>query len=182
MTESPPEVDIIAGFGGTTDYGQRFAIYIPNRDRDGAPVDQTTWIDAALQLLTDIAGGATAMPPVTGAWRNPQTGQVVIEEPVVVYAYVRPAPFVARLRELAAFVRRMGRETNHGAIALEFDGNFFTVEDFAPDHSPSGQGGPGRWQSRTRIRPANPGSLPEPRGAALWTYHAGRRQLASPTS
>ena len=74
------------------------------------------------------------MPPVTGAWRNPQTGQVVIEEPVVVYAYVRPAPFVARLPDLAAFVRCIGRETNQGAIALEFDGNFFTVEDFAPDH------------------------------------------------
>ena len=59
---------------------------------------------------------------------------MVIEEPVVVYAYVRPVPFVARLPELAAFVRRMGRETNQGAIAVEFDGNFFTVEDFAPDH------------------------------------------------
>jgi hypothetical protein len=96
-------------------------------------VNQAPWIDAALRLLTDIAGGATAMPPVTGAWRNPQTGQVVIEEPVVVYAYVKPASFVARLPDLAAFVRRMGRETNQGAIALEFDGNFFTVEDFAPD-------------------------------------------------
>ena len=133
MTGSPSEIDIIAALGGTTDYGQRFAIYIPSKDRDGATVDQATWIDAPLRLLTDIAGGATAMPPVTGAWRNPQTGQVVIEEPVVVYAYVRPAPFVARLPELAAFIRRMGRETNQGAIALEFDGNFFTVEDFAPD-------------------------------------------------
>jgi hypothetical protein len=134
VTEPPPEIDIIAAFGGTTDYGQRFAIYIPNKDRDGAPVDQAKWTDAALRLLTGIAGGATAMPPVTGAWRNPLTGQVVIEEPVVVYAYVRPAPFVARLPELAVFVRQLGRETNQGAIALEFDGNFFTVEDFAPDH------------------------------------------------
>ena len=58
---------------------------------------------------------------------------MVIEEPVVVYAYVRPEPFVARLPELAAFVGRMGRETNQGAIALEFDGNFLTVEHFAPD-------------------------------------------------
>ena len=134
MTGPPPEIDIIAAFSGTTDYGQRFAIYIPNKDRDGAPVDQTKWIDAALQLLTDVAGGATAMPPVTGAWRNPETGQVVIEEPVVVYSYVRPAPFVARLPDLAAFVRRMGRETNQGAVALEFDGNFFTVEDFAAEN------------------------------------------------
>jgi hypothetical protein len=134
MAKSPPEIDIVAAFGGTNEYGQRFAIYIPNRDRDGAPVDQATWIEGALRLLTDIAGGATAMPPVTGAWRNPQTEQLVIEEPVVVYAYVRPAQFVARLPDLSAFVRRMGRETNQGAIALEFDGNFFTVEDFAPDH------------------------------------------------
>jgi hypothetical protein len=57
-----------------------------------------------------------------------------IKEPVVIYAYVRPAPFVARLPELVAFVRRMGRETNQGAIALEFDGNFFTVEELAPNH------------------------------------------------
>jgi hypothetical protein len=139
VTEPPPEIDIIAALGGTSDYGQRFAIYVPNKDRGGEPVDRAKWIDAALRLLTDIAGGATAMPPVTRAWRNPQTGQVVIEEPVIVYAYVRPAPFVARLPELAAFVRRMGRETNQGAIALEFDGNFFTVEDFAPDHDHLGK-------------------------------------------
>jgi hypothetical protein len=64
MPEPPPEVDIVAAFGGTNDYGQRFAVYIPNKDRDGAPVDQAPWIDAALRLLTDIAGGASAMPPV----------------------------------------------------------------------------------------------------------------------
>ena len=40
------------------------------------------------------------------------------------------AAFVDRLGELAAFVRRMGRETNQGVIALEFDGAFFTVEEF----------------------------------------------------
>jgi hypothetical protein len=133
MTEPPREIDVIAAFGGTSDYGQRFAIYIPNKDRDGTPVDQATWIDATLRLLTEIAGGVTAMPPVTGAWLNPETEQVVIDEPVVIYAYVRPAPFAARLPDLAAFIRRMGRETNQGAIALEFDGNFFTVEDFSPD-------------------------------------------------
>lgn len=71
------------------------------------------------------------MPPVTGAWRNPETDALIIEEPVVVYAYIRPAPFIARLPEFVAFVRRMGRETNQGAVAMEFDGNFFTVEDFS---------------------------------------------------
>ena len=130
MTDSPVEIDIIAAFGGTADYGQRFAIYIPNRDRDGAAVDQAKWVSETLRLLAEVAGGATAMPPVTGAWRNPATGALIIEEPVVVYAYVKPDSFVNRLDELAAFVRRMGRETNQGAVALEFDGDFFTVEDF----------------------------------------------------
>jgi hypothetical protein len=60
VVEPPPEIDIISAFGGTTDYGQRFAIYVPNKDRDGVSVDQALWIDAALLLLTDIAGGATA--------------------------------------------------------------------------------------------------------------------------
>lgn len=130
MPDPEVEIDIVAAFGGVADYGQRFAVYIPNKDRDGTAVGQASWIDAALALLADIAGGATAMPPVTGAWRNPVTGALIIEEPVVVYAYVKPAAFVDRLGELAAFVRRMGRETNQGAIALEFDGVFFTVEEF----------------------------------------------------
>ena len=131
MDQPPVEIDIVEAFGGTADYGQRLAIYVPNKDRDGAPVAQQEWIDATLRLLADIGGGATAMPPVTGAWRNPETGALIIEEPVVVYVYVKPAPFVERLAELAAFVRRMGRETNQGAIALEFDGDFFTVENFS---------------------------------------------------
>ena len=130
MTDSPVEIDIIAAFGGKADYGQRFAIYIPNKDRDGVPVDQAKWVDEALRLLAEVAGGATAMPPITGAWRNPMTGALIIEEPVVVYDYVKPDSFVDRLQDLAAFVRRMGHETNQGAVALEFDGDFFTVEDF----------------------------------------------------
>lgn len=48
-------------------HGQRFAIYIPNKDRNGAPVPQSAWINKALQLLSRAGGGATAMPPVTGA-------------------------------------------------------------------------------------------------------------------
>src|SRR5260370_32016944 len=102
MTDSPVEIDIIAAFGGTADYGQRCAIYIPNKDRDGAAVDQAKWVSETLRLLAEVAGGATAMPPVTGAWRNPATGALIIEEPVVVYAYVKRGWFVKRLDELAA--------------------------------------------------------------------------------
>lgn len=42
------ELDIAAAFGAAHVHGQRFAIYIPNKDRNGAPVTQSAWIDKAL--------------------------------------------------------------------------------------------------------------------------------------
>jgi len=125
------EIDIVAAFGAAPAHGERFAIYVPNKDRNGNPVAQRPWIDGALRLLSEVGGGATAMPPVTGAWLDPETGTLVVEEPVVVYVYIRPADFVAHLSDLVSFVKRLGRETGQGAVAIEWDGNFFTVEDFA---------------------------------------------------
>ena len=124
------EIDVVSAFGAVPVHGERFAIYIPNKDKHGLPVDQRHWIDAALRLMSEIGGGATAMPPVTGAWLNPDTRQLVIEEPVVVYSYIQPDAFVARLGDLVAFVKELGKGTNQGAVALEWGGGFFTVEKF----------------------------------------------------
>jgi hypothetical protein len=110
--------------------GERFAVYIPNKDRNGERVEQAEWVDKALRLLSEIGGGATAMPPVTGAWLNPETQELIIEEPKVVYSYIDPELFEKRLPDLAQFVKRLGRETNQGAIAVEYGGTFFTVEKF----------------------------------------------------
>lgn len=124
------ELDVAAAFGATKVQGQRFAIYIPNKDRDGNPVEQRSWVDEALELFSDVGGGATAMPPVEGAWRNPNTRTLIREEPVVVYSYITAAGFRAKLGDLVAFVKRLGRETNQGAVAIEFDGVFLMVEEF----------------------------------------------------
>ena len=126
------ELDIAAAFGATHVRGQRFAIYIPNKDRDGVSVTQSIWIDKALQLLSRAGGGATAMPPVTGAWLNPESGELIVEEPVIVYSYIDGERFMRHLDELVAFVHELGRKTNQGQIAFEFDGEFFLV-DIAPD-------------------------------------------------
>jgi len=122
------EFDVVAAFGGVA-RGERVAVYIPNKDRNGDPVDQKPWIDEVVRLLAAM-GGATVMPPVTGAWLNPETKRLVIEEPVIVYSYVDPDAFVGQHRALAEFARRLGRETNQGAVAMEYGGTFFTVEDF----------------------------------------------------
>lgn len=126
------ELDIAAAFGASHVQGQRFAIYIPNKDKDGVPVTQSLWIEKALQLLSRAGGGATAMPPVTGAWLNPESGELIIEEPVIVYSYIDGERFMQHLDVLVAFVHELGRKTRQGQIAFEFDGEFFLV-DIAPD-------------------------------------------------
>ncbi|HTW73029.1 MAG TPA: hypothetical protein VME47_24345 [Acetobacteraceae bacterium] len=85
----------------------------------------------ALALLSRIGGGATAMPPVEGAWLNEETGDLIREQPRVVYSYTVPDRFLERRDELVGFVKRMGRETNQGAIAIEFDGVLYYVDKFS---------------------------------------------------
>lgn len=50
------------------------------------------------------------MPPIQGAWLNPQTQELIIEEPVVIYSYIEPEIFALRLGELRDFIHRLGAE------------------------------------------------------------------------
>jgi len=80
-------------------------------------------------LLTEINGGATAMPPAEGGWLNDK-GKVVWENPVIVYSFIRPDDFLKKLPGVRAFLHRMGRETNQGEVAFEFDGRFYRIRKF----------------------------------------------------
>ena len=101
-----------ADAGVSTD---QFSIYIPNKDRDGVEFGtQRKWVLDAIRLLADIGGGATALPPSEGAWLNDQTGQLVWENPVVVYTYIKPDRFAASLDRIRSFLivsvwKRTGR-------------------------------------------------------------------------
>ncbi len=127
MEENLIHLDIASEFGAQPK-GQRFAIYIPNKTRHGKSVAQSAWIDEGLRLLANICGGASAMPPIQGAWLNPQTGQLITEEPVVIYSYIEPETFALRLGELRSFIHRLGLETNQGQMAFEFDGEFYLID------------------------------------------------------
>lgn len=70
MDEPGIEIDIAALFGAEPVHGERFSIYVPNKDRNGTSFSQEPWVEEALALLSKIGGGATAMPPVEGAWLN----------------------------------------------------------------------------------------------------------------
>ncbi len=82
-------------------------------------------------MLADINGGATAMPPVEGGWLN-EANEVIWEQPVVVYSFLRAAQFRASVPAVREFLHRMGRETNQGEIAFEFGQWFYRIRNFDP--------------------------------------------------
>ena len=127
MEENLIHLDIASEFGAQPK-GQRFAIYVPNKDRHGKPVLQSQWVEEGLRLLASICGGASAMPPIQGAWINPQTQKLIIEEPVVIYSYIEPEIFALRLGELRDFIYRLGAGTDQGQMAFEFDGEFYLID------------------------------------------------------
>jgi hypothetical protein len=128
---SSDEIDLgtaLGSDGGVS--AQCFAIYIPNKDREGREIgNQRKWALEAIGLLSQINGGASAMPPVEGAWLN-DTGTTIWENPVVVYSFVRPKEFIECLPKVREFLHRMGRETNQGEIAFEFDGQFHRIRTY----------------------------------------------------
>jgi hypothetical protein len=48
------------------------------------------------------------------------------------YSFIRPAKFIPNLPRIREFLHRMGRETNQGEVAFEFDGRFYQIREFDP--------------------------------------------------
>lgn len=132
MTDESEGIDLGEALGGSDATStQVLTLYIPNKDRDGNEFGtQRKWVLGAAHLLAQIGGGVTVMPACEGGWLNPETAQVIWEAPVVVYTYVKPELFLSWLPKLREFLHRLGRETNQGELAVEFDGSFYRITTF----------------------------------------------------
>lgn len=128
---SADEYDVTAALGSDGGVSlQCLRIYIPNKDRDGAEIgNQCKWVLEAIRLLSEINGGATAMPPVEGGWLNDE-GQIIWENPIIVYSFLNPDAFLDNVPRVREFLHRLGRETNQGEIAFEFDDAFHRIRTF----------------------------------------------------
>lgn len=110
-----------------------FVLFIPSKDKDGNDLsDQEMWANAAGDLLSELFGGATIMPPAKGKWFNDETKQIITEQVILIHCYARPsyAKDVDRLKQLARFLHRMGKETNQGEIAFVIDNEFRRIRKF----------------------------------------------------
>lgn len=109
-------------------------LFVPSVERDGAtPIDQDSWVDAALEMFGRNFGGATAYPKARGIWRDDErSGALVKDEPVLIHCYTTPDDIhdTAKLKELGHFCRRLGRETNQGEVGLVVGNEYFAIREF----------------------------------------------------
>jgi hypothetical protein len=109
-------------------------LFVPSVERDGVTaIDQPRWVDATLETLGRVFGGATAYPKAKGVWRDDERGgALVFDEPVVVHCYTTPTDIQdgGSLAALGAFCRKMGREARQGEVGLVVGDEYFAIRDY----------------------------------------------------
>ena len=112
-------------------------LFVPSVQRDGiTAINQDYWVDAALEALGQLFGGATAFPRAKGVWRDDEKGGVLIkDETVVLHCYTTPSDISDsdRLGRLGGFCRRMGREAHQGEIGLVIGDEYLAFRDFSQE-------------------------------------------------
>jgi hypothetical protein len=110
---------------------QSLTIYIPNKDRHGNEIgEQRKWVLEGARLLAEIGGGVTILPPVEGGWLDETKGEIVWENPILIYTFIIPSKFKAKMIELRRFLHALGSQTHQGEVAFEFDGKFYRITEF----------------------------------------------------
>ena len=109
-------------------------LFVPSVERDGkTAIDQRRWRDAALETFGTLYGGATAFPRAEGIWRDDERGgRLVRDKPIVLHCYAtrEDVEDEAKLAELGAFCRRMGRDTNQGEVGLVVGDEYLAITGF----------------------------------------------------
>lgn len=119
---------------------QQLTLYIPNKDKKGKEIKNLhKWIKEAQKVLTIIGGGSTTMPPADGTWLAPKgivdidklkDKDIIWEKTTILYTYIYPDRFEAKVDLLREFLHRFGRETNQGEVVFEFDGRFYRIREY----------------------------------------------------
>ena len=107
-------------------------LFIPDRNREDAVIDQQYWVDEALNVMGTIFRGATAFPPGHGVWRDDEVGgRLLKEQTVMVVSYVDLKLLtVATLRSLRGFLHRFGRETRQGEVGVVVNSKYYGISRY----------------------------------------------------
>ncbi|MCX7047378.1 MAG: hypothetical protein NTX50_18075 [Candidatus Sumerlaeota bacterium] len=106
-------------------------VYVPSKTRDEKPLPHKVWVDATIQVMSELFGGATAVEGM-GGWLDVERGNKVKKEEVtMVFSFITAEEWNERnVLILKRFVCRMGREAKQGEIGMLMDGRFFRIRRF----------------------------------------------------
>jgi len=104
-------------------------LFIPSVDRDERALGkQRYWVREALRTLGDCFDGATAFPRGLGVWKDRERGsRLVWDAPVIVHCYTNERQAIRHASQLVDFLRRLGDETNQGAVGFVFQNEYFEL-------------------------------------------------------
>ena len=127
------DIDLGAALGAEGESStQRLVLYIPNKDKNGHELkDHQRWVREARALLSQIGGGSTTFPPADGTWID-ENGKILWELTRMVFCFIFPDQFRARVSSLREFLHRFGRETNQGEVVVEVEDEFYRIRNFDP--------------------------------------------------
>ena len=96
---------------------------IPSHDRDNKPLNnQPEWARDALDLFSELFGGATAFETFAGIYRS-ETGDNLLDKPILIEAYSERTDVESRtnLEQLLQFIRRMKVAMRQETVMLVID-------------------------------------------------------------
>lgn len=109
-------------------------IFIPSHARDKSQLkDQDTWASQALDLMGRLYGGATGFTRLCGIWRDDENGgQLLTDAPIMIQSLARREDVEnpAKIRDLASFLKRMGKATKQGAVAVVFNNAIHFISNY----------------------------------------------------
>ena len=123
------EADLL-GAGDKTPKNSYVAVFVPSRTRSGYDIDHASWVQEAVEVLSQLFGGATAVEGF-GGWFDEECGQVLTERVSMVVSFISEEEWNrAKVRELRRFLHRMGRETEQGEVGLLVQNCFYRIVRF----------------------------------------------------
>ncbi len=109
-------------------------LFIPSHARDKSRLkDQAEWASNALDLMGKLYGGATGFTELCGIWRDDENGgQLLTDKPIMIQSLAKREDVEdeAKLGELANFLKRMGKTTKQGAVAVVFNNAIHFISSY----------------------------------------------------
>ena len=138
--------DFAATLGASKAATALLVLFIPSKYRRNKAINQRFWVEAALNVLGTLFGGATAFPKGRGIWRDDaQGGKLLFDAPVVIQCYTGGEAIERQMPALRDFLYRMGREARQGAVGLVIDDEYleigFPLEEARAARQPKGRKG-----------------------------------------